>query len=193
MPLFLFLLQELRHVLGVFAPFVDEGLHVVRKRRVETDHLPGARMDKAQRLGMKGLTRQELEAVLYEATIFRVDRTLAYLGSIVPLVVEERMAYPVEMDSDLMGSSGLEAAFHYGHVAEALEDTVVRHRVLSMVAVREDLEAHAVVRVTADVADDGAFVFLDVTPYDCNVAALDRMYEELLGQMKLSLFVLRHH
>ena len=65
--------QKLSHVLGIFAPFVDEGLHVGRKFRIEADHLLCARVDEAEGLGMEGLTRKELEAVLYELTVFRVN------------------------------------------------------------------------------------------------------------------------
>ena len=63
---------------------------------------------------------------------------------------------------------------------------------LSVIAVRENLEAHTVVRIAADVSDDGTFVFLEISPYDCDISAFDRMYEELLCKVELSLVVLCH-
>ena len=134
---------------------------------------------------MKGLTREKLEAVLYELAVFRVDRSLADLRTVVTAVIEERMADPVEMYTDLMGSTGFETAVDYSHVSKAFEDTIMCHCMLSIIAVREYLEAHAVVRVTTDIACNRTFVFLEVSPYDSHIATFYRMYEELLCQIEL--------
>ena len=169
--LFLFLLQELGHVFRVFAPLVDQGLHVVRQLRIEADHLLCLRVDKAQSLGVEGLAREKLEAVLDELTVFRVYRSLADLRTVVALVVEERVADPVEMDTDLMGTAGLQTTFDNCHISESFEDPVVGHRMLSMVTFRKYLEPHAVVRVASYVSGDGTFVFLQVSPYDGDIAS----------------------
>ena len=71
------------HVFGVFAPFVYEGLHVGRKGRVEADHLLGAGVDEAEGLGMEGLAREKLEAVLDELSVLRINSSLADLRAVI--------------------------------------------------------------------------------------------------------------
>ena len=102
----LFLFKELSHILGIFAPFVDESLHVGRKFRIEADHLLRTRVDESESLGMESLTREKLETVLDELSVLRIDCPLAYLGTVITAVIEERMTYPVEMNTDLVGTAG---------------------------------------------------------------------------------------
>ena len=69
----------------------------------------------------------------------------------------------------------------------------MRHSVLApAVLVSIDLEPKPVVGITPDVAGDRAFVLLDVAPDNSHVPPLDRMLEELAGQVKLCLIVFRH-
>ena len=149
-------------------------------------------MHETESLGMESLTRKELEAVLDELAVLGVDGSLADLRTVIAAVIEERMPDPVEMHSELMGSACLKTAFHNGDIAEAFKNAIMGHGMFSMVAFREYLETHTVVRVAADVSDDGAFVFLEISPYDCDISAFDRMYEELLCKVELSLVVLCH-
>ena len=149
-------------------------------------------MDKAQGLCVKGLAREELEAVLYELTVLCVYGSLADFRAVITLVIEERMADPVEVDTDLVGASCLQTALHDSNIAESFKHLVMSDSVLSVVSFREHLEAHPVVRVAADVADDGALVFFQITPDDCDIAALDGVHEELLCKMQLGLFILGH-
>lgn len=46
-----------RHVSGVVAPLGNQGGHVGREGRIETDELPCAGMHEAKRLGVESLTR----------------------------------------------------------------------------------------------------------------------------------------
>ena len=64
---------------------------------------------------------------------------------------------------------------------------------LSMIAFREYLEAHAVVRISSDISSDRTFVFLEVAPDDGDISPFDRMHEELLCQIQLGLIVLSHN
>ena len=189
----LFFLKELSHIFRILAPLVDQGLHVGREFRVEADHLLCGRMYEAEGLCMKGLARKELEAVLDELTVLCVDGTLTYFCAIIAFVIKERMTYPVEMNADLMGSSCLKAALDHCHVAEAFKNLEVGHSMLAMISVREDPESHTVIRVTSDIACDGALIFLDIAPYDSYITTLDRMYEELLREIELRLFVLSYN
>ena len=103
------------------------------------------------------------------------------------------MSYPVEMYTDLMGSTGLQTALHYSHISEALKDTIMSHCMLAMISFREHLEAHPVVRVTTYIASDGSLIFLEVAPDDSDVTALYRVYKELLCKIKLRFFILGNY
>ena len=129
---------------------------------------------------MKGLTGQEPEAVLYELSVLGIYRSLTDFRAVVTFVVEERMAYPVEVNTDLMCPSCLQTTLHNSHITEALQNAVMRHSMLSMIPFRKDLEAHTVVGVTADITDDCTLVILEIAPYDGHITPFDRMDEELL-------------
>ena len=127
-PPFLFFFEELGHILRIFAPFVDEGLHVCRKCGIETHHLLSARMDKAKSLGMESLPWKKLETVLDELTVLRINGPLADLRTVITRVIEERMADPVEMDTDLVRTTRFKTALYNRHISEALQYTIMRHR-----------------------------------------------------------------
>jgi hypothetical protein len=61
---------------------------------------------------MQSLTRKKSEAVLDELAVLGVYSALPDFGSVISLVIEERMSYPVEMDPDLMSSSCFETTFY---------------------------------------------------------------------------------
>ena len=142
---------------------------------------------------MKGLTRKKLEAVLNELTVLRINSTFTDLCTIISFVIEKRMAYPVEVHTDLVCTSSLKTALDNSHITESFENLIVCHSMLAIVSVREHLEAHSVVRVTADIADDCTLVLLKVTPYNSHITTLDRVHEELLCKIKLCLIILGHN
>ena len=150
-------------------------------------------MNEAEGLGMEGLARKELEAVLDELAVLRVDCALADFCSIITLIVEERMADPVEMHTDLVGTAGLKTTLYNCYITKALEDSIVCHSMLSMITLREDLETHTVVRITTDITYDSTLIFLKITPYDSHITALDGVNKELLCKIELSFLVLCHY
>ena len=149
-------------------------------------------MDKAQGFGMKGLTGQDCKTILNELPVFGIYGTLAYLCAIIAGIIEKRMAYPVEMHADLMGASGLQTTFHNGHIPEPLQNPIMGNSMLPMVSVRENLEAHPVIWVTADITGYRPLVIFQITPYNRDVTALYRVDEKLFCKVELGFIVLRH-
>ena len=150
-------------------------------------------MYKSEGLGMKRLTRQELETVLYELAVFGIYGSFADFRTIVAFVIEEWMSYPVEMNADLVGTAGLETALYDSHISETFQDSVMRYRMLAMVSLRENLETHPVVRVTTDIAYDGTFIFLQIAPDNSHISSFYGMYEKLLCKIELSFIVLSNY
>lgn len=176
--------------MAVLAPLVKEGRHIGGKRRVELHELASPGMDETESLGVEGLTRTDFEAIADKLPILRIDSALADLVSPVTRIVEERMAYPVHVDPYLMGSSSLQTALHKGHEAEALQHLVMGHGMLSLVTLRENHEAHPVIRVAAYITIYGTLIVGNIAPDYRLVTALDRMNEELTGEIELGLVIL---
>jgi hypothetical protein len=122
---------------------------------------------------MKGLARQELEAILNELAVLGIDCTLTDFSSIIAFIVKERMSDPIEVYTNLMRTSCFKATFHYGNIAKTFKDTIMSHCMLAIVSVREYLEPHTVIRVPADISYDRTFVLLDITPNDCYISAFN--------------------
>ena len=93
---------------------------------------------------MESLAREQLEAVFDELPVFGIYGALSDLGSVIPFVIEERMAYPVEMHPYLMCPSGFEPAFHDSDISESFYDPVMSDGMLPVVPFREHLEPHPV-------------------------------------------------
>ena len=187
---FLFFLKELSHIFRILSPLIYQLLHIGRQLRIESYCLLGSRMHKPESLGMKGLTRQELEAIFYELPVLGVNRALAYLRTIITLIIEKRMAYIVEMHTNLMSPSCLEPALHHCDITESFQNTVVSHGMLAVITLRKDLEAHPVIGVTTYITNDSTLIFLDITPDNSHITAFYRMDEELFGKIQLRLIVL---
>ena len=174
--------------------YVTDGVAPIDSIAIGIDKLGGVKLNNPTDIeSVQSLTRKKGEAILYETTVFGVDGSLTYLGTVVTSVIEQRMSDPVEMDTYLMGTAGFETAFYYSHISEALQYSVVSHCMLAMIPIGKHLEPHAVIRVSSDVSYDSSFVIFKVTPDDGHIPALYGMYKELLCQIKLSLVVLCHH
>ena len=80
--------------MGVLAPFVDEGLHVGRKRGFELNGFPGTRVYEPECLGMEGLTGEQSETGGYELTVFRIDGAFADFRPGISFIIEQRGSAP---------------------------------------------------------------------------------------------------
>ena len=94
-------------VAGVIFPLGDEGGHVGRKVAVEVHLLACLWMHKAQCLGMKGLTRAQLEAVVNELGIAGGTVTAQDLVAAIAGIVEQRVTDVLHVDTDLVGAACL--------------------------------------------------------------------------------------
>ena len=150
-------------------------------------------MGEAQGAGVEGLAGAQGKAILDELLVFGVNGALPNLGAAVALVVEQGMADGSHVHANLVGSARLQAAFHHGDEAIALQHAPVRHRPFAFFGVIVDLEAQAVVGVPADGAFDGALVLGDIAPYHGGIDAVDGVDKELVGQVELRRRVFGHH
>ena len=93
------------------------------------------RMGEAQRAGVEGLPRAEGETVLDELPILGVDGALADFRAAVAFVVEKRMADGSHVYADLVRAPRLQAAFHHGNEAHALQHLPVGYRPFALFGV----------------------------------------------------------
>src|SRR5436190_943656 len=82
---------------------------------------------------------------------------------------------------DLMRASRLQFALDERDVAEALDHLPARHGVFALFALGEHELPDSVLHGTADVPFDGSLILIEITPYQCVVAAVRGAIEELTG------------
>ena len=142
---------------------------------------------------MQGLTPAYLEAVAHKCLIGAAALAAQDLHASVALVGKQRMADVAHVGADLMGAPCLQDTFHQGDVAEALEHLVVGDGGLAQLgAWRQHRHAQPVLRVAADVALYASLVLGDVAPYQCYVAAVGGLVEELQSEACLCVCCLCH-
>ncbi len=107
------------------SPLGNQGGHVCRQGRIETDEFPCAGMHEAQRLGVESLARTKLETIADELLVLRVDSALANLPTAIALIIEKRMADIIHMDTNLMSTARLQTTLHYRHITETLQNLVM--------------------------------------------------------------------
>ena len=148
---------------------------------------------------MQRLTRQHLETILHKLPVPCKSGTLHNVVAAVGAIVEERMPDVLHVGTYLMRAPCLQHTLHQRHVSEPLQHLPVRHRMLPplfllghTLLVRIDTHHPPVLRRTAQVAHNGAAVFVKIAPHKGVVFSLDCMFKELLGQKRLCLLVLGH-
>ena len=143
-------------------------------------------MNEAQRLSVECLTGAEREAVLDELLVAGELVTPKDLVATIACISEERVPDVAHVGTDLVRASRLESAFDPADVGQLFEERVVGDGVLTLGrALGIDCHLQAVTLVTADVADDRAFGFLQSSPDEGAVGAAGRLVEELTSQMHL--------
>lgn len=181
----------IRHVPGVVTPLGNQGGHICRQGRIETDEFPCAGMHEAQRLGVESLARTKLETIADELLVLRVDSAFANLRTAIALIIEKRMSDIIHMDTNLMSTARLQTTLHYRHITETLQNLVMSDSMLALVTIRINLETETVIRITADIAGNRTLILLQIAPDNRNILTLNGMPEKLPGEVKLRLIILR--
>ena len=95
-------------------------------------------MHKAKCAGMEGLTRTNVEAIVYKLLVFGKVSALQYFVSSIALVIEEDVADVLHVHTYLVRASRLQPALYEGDITEALKDAIMSHCMLSMITFRKD-------------------------------------------------------
>ena len=97
------------------------------------------------------------------------------------------------MYTNLVCAARLQTALHERDVAISLQHAVVRHGVLAVRTVGKDIHLQAILRAATDVSRNRTLVLSQIAPHKGNVAAMNRVVEELLGQSCVRTLVLGYH
>ena len=176
--------------LGVAIPFCQYRLEILWQAEGKLLVLACLGVFEAEQSRVQGVARHSLEAVLDKLLILGEGCTLQYLVTAIALIIEERMADILHMNTNLVCSARLEATLHQGHIAIALEHLVVRHCVLTLRAIGKDIHLVAIARIATDMARDSSLIFCQVTPHERTIAALRGVEEELVREVLTRLLVL---
>ena len=137
-------------------------------------------MNEAQRLSVECLTGAEREAVLDELLVAGELVTPKDLVATIACISEERVPDVAHVGTDLVRASRLESAFDPADVGQLLKEGIVRDGVLTLGrSLGIDSHLQAVTLITADVADDRAFGFLQSSPDKGAVGTAGGLVEEL--------------
>ena len=123
------------HIFSILAPFVYKRLHIVRQLRVQTDHLLGARMDKAQSLGVQSLTRTEFETITHKLAVLAKVCTLQYFVAAIHIVVEQDVPYMLHMHPYLMCTPRLQVTLHKSDITEPFKHPVMSYSMLTDIGI----------------------------------------------------------
>ena len=77
-------------------------------------------MNESERLGMKGLTRDNLKTVFDELFVFAEDGSLQDLVAAVRRIIEQRVTYMFHVGPYLVCASGFKPAFNNRNIPEVL-------------------------------------------------------------------------
>ena len=168
--------------LAIAAPFVQQIFESGRERRLKKDLFTGGRMPESQCPCMQGLSRKQVKTILNELFVLGKGGPTKDLVSSIFRIVEQGMPEMLKMHPYLMGASGFQGALHQVHVTQPFQHPEVRHRLLALVAIGEDMHLFPVFRVSSNMSGDGAGIFLQVAPYKCPVGPSGGLVEKLAGQ-----------
>lgn len=139
------------------------------------------------------MARAYFEAVVDELFVFGEYRAFDDPVASVDIVVEKGMSDMLHMYAYLVRTARLKPAFHQCHIAQAFEYGVVCRRFLAMLSIWVYVHLLAKPLMPAYMACDGATVFFEITPYQCDITAVHGMFEELIGKVHCCLVGFRHH
>ena len=156
----------------------DQLFHVSGQCALELEILTARGMAKRQRPGVQGLAGKPRDRV---PGVRRQRRPPAPAGPAICGITDHRVAAMGEMDTNLVGASGLEAAFEQtGGVADDAAHPVVGHR--RPAALGHDRHPFAVQRAAPDIAFDAARGWAGQSPYQGLINSRKASRGELIGQ-----------
>ena len=176
---FYLLLKCVLGCFGISIPFLQDRLKISRQAEGKLLVLARGRMFKTQETGVQSMARHSLEAVLDKLLILREGGTLQYLVATVALIIKERVADILHMNTNLVRSSRFESALHQSNISVAFQHLVVRNGMLTLRTIGKDIHLVAVLRVATDMSRNCTLILRQVTPHERNVATLCGVVEEL--------------
>ena len=176
---FYLLLECVLRIFGVVVPLLQDRFKILRQAECKLLVLARSWVLEAEQSCVEGVARHCFKTVLDKLLILREGRSLQYLVATVALIVKERVADILHMNTNLMSSSRFEAALHQGHISVAFQHLVVCNGVLTLRTISKDIHLVAVLRVATDMARDCTLVISQVAPHKGDIATLCGVVEEL--------------
>lgn len=126
--------------MAVLTPALHQRFHIGGQGTVEVELLSAPGMAKSQGFSVQGLAGAEFETIFHKLAVLGEGGALEDFIATVFLIHEEGVAQVFHVNSDLVGASGFQPALHEGHVAQALQNPVMRDRMFALAAVLIDLK-----------------------------------------------------
>ena len=172
---FYLLLECVLGIFGVVVPLFKYRLKVLRQAEGKLLILARLWMFEAQKSRVQSVAWHCFKTILDKLLVLREGGTLQYLVATIALIVKERVAYILHMNTNLVCSARFESALHQCYIAVATQNLVVRNCVLTLRAIGKDIHLVAILRVATYVSRNSALVICQVAPHKRNIAALRRV------------------
>ena len=137
---------------------------------------------------MQGLSLTQIETVVNELLVFCKNCSFYYPVSAIHIVVEKGMPPVLHVHPDLMGPSGLQPAFHKANIFEVFQHSIMGNGIFPVFAIREYVHQFSEPGVSSNIALNGAFHLIKISPYKGHVPSFYGMFKELPGKFYSSQF-----
>src|SRR6056297_3016075 len=107
---------------------------------------------------MQCLSRKNIETVCNKLFVFCKSSASKDFITPIFIVIEDRVFQILEVDPDLMCSSGFKLAFHQGDIPQPFQNSVVCNGIFSLVSVREYHHFFPVLRIPSQMARNGSLL-----------------------------------
>ena len=137
---------------------------------------------------MQRLTGTGIKTIVDKLFVLRKGGAFQDFISTVFFVIKKRMPDIFEMGTDLVGTASFQNTFHYVHVTQTFQYSVMRYGMFAVTAVREAGHDFAVGQVAPDMSGDGTGITFQISPADGHIFPVGSFMKKLGCQMGLGMF-----
>jgi len=115
-------------VFSISAPFLYQPPHIVGQFTFEEHLFSGSRVNETNGFGVQGMPGANGEAIVHELSVFTEHGAFYDFVAAIGVVIKQRMADMLHMDTDLMCSSRLQNALYERDIAESFQYFIMGDR-----------------------------------------------------------------
>src|SRR5512143_124695 len=140
-------------------------------------------MDKSKCAGMQCVSRANRETIFHELFVPGKYGSFYNFIAAIEIIVEQRMAYVLHVDADLVGATCFKDTFHQRDVPESFHNFIMGNGLLAVLALRISFKQFTESLMTAHMCRYRSFVLFYVTPNQGQVLPFDGVFITLSSEL----------